>query len=650
MVNFNGVNFSDALYRNLSFNPYVGSIQIKWVMPLSNTVDGQTIGVNYRVINPVDGSIVIPWVKLQYSVNKLSTSIKGSISESFQILTNEQFPNTLLLEIEVPSFRRGNFPPELESSYALSFEGTQPNIVTPNNGMTNVSIGSLRFTDGVISTLITAEKNSTYPSAWNFNPLGIAWNIKNNETGSVVKSGLFPFTFGNASSYGQPFFSSGNTFSSGVLSLVIKDAGGIELSDTILVSLNDTTTPPPPPPPSGSNSYLIAVKAENGLTINGNVTPSDFSFLSDPDIGVSLYNGTITSSQYQEGVPALLTAKQVMDFLFSNLTGETPPPPPTSGDNFQLEFKINNGNVPNQFYVLDSIERDFVISNKPPCAELVNTLSTNETSQGFDFVIGQLYDLCDVGVPPPPEPDTCPIGYHKDPDTGLCVSDDTGDPLPEGDNTCFCLLYTDLSKTCHTLTNADYNEFVTNPIITGITAPVVVDIKSCNSTPQSLEDVRQEMLDNVNNTPNDTVSKEMIIQLPNNFRIENDRLLGDVKYIATNDFNSYWYNKSITSYMQVKTKFNQVLYIKQNALNFTEFERDEEIQFDESANGQDTLFVEFFVKPTGSQRDFTEVVQLTVKGDGQTDTTPKPPEGNLIKAMKGVLFGSIALTLLGSKK
>ena len=106
---------------------------------------------------------------------------------------------------------------------------------------------------------------------------------------------------------------------------------------------------------------------------------------------------------------------------------------------------------------------------------------------------------------------------------------------------------------------------------------------------------------------NDSISTNMVTQQVINFNIVNGRAIGSIRFVATENFNPYWYGKNIFSIVQFKTPngVNILPYVKQNNLRFTETERDEVINFDEDMKGNTRATVESFVwewfdKPTGA--------------------------------------------------
>jgi len=91
-------------------------------------------------------------------------------------------------------------------------------------------------------------------------------------------------------------------------------------------------------------------------------------------------------------------------------------------------------------------------------------------------------------------------------------------------------------------------------------------------------------------TINDLIRDNMIIQQIDYFTIENGRALGQITFTATQNFNPFYYNKTITNLIQFKDRngVNILPTVKQNNLRFTATERTETIQYNEGM--QDNIY------------------------------------------------------------
>ena len=140
----------------------------------------------------------------------------------------------------------------------------------------------------------------------------------------------------------------------------------------------------------------------------------------------------------------------------------------------------------------------------------------------------------------------------------------------------------------------------------------------------------------------DQVSTNMIRQELLNFTIANNRIQGSIKFTATDAFNPYYYNKPITTYLQLKSadlpNWTQISTTnpKSNRLTFTETQRDEVITFDEDAQNLIFVSAESFIDPAMS-----EVFAFTIEAGKEPTIAGKP---GLMGA--GVL-GVIGILMLG---
>ena len=171
-----------------------------------------------------------------------------------------------------------------------------------------------------------------------------------------------------------------------------------------------------------------------------------------------------------------------------------------------------------------------------------------------------------------------------------------------------------------------------------------------------------------------SINSMMISQSVGAFILKDGRLKGEILYIANDSFNSFYYGKNLTSLVQIRSKTGVPIAVKPNNLNFTNTERDERIQIDESVGNFKELIVDFFVwKSTTDLRAFTANKQIQVVEElpppdepdfkpcpigyhkdfsgncVHDDPLPEIPRDKLIDTLKGFLFGTVALSLLARK-
>jgi len=86
--------------------------------------------------------------------------------------------------------------------------------------------------------------------------------------------------------------------------------------------------------------------------------------------------------------------------------------------------------------------------------------------------------------------------------------------------------------------------------------------------------------------PDIIITDNMVTQKIDYFTIENGRAKGQITFTATQNFNPFYYNKTITNIIQFVDRNGENILptVKQNNLRFTATERDETFQYDESMN------------------------------------------------------------------
>ena len=135
----------------------------------------------------------------------------------------------------------------------------------------------------------------------------------------------------------------------------------------------------------------------------------------------------------------------------------------------------------------------------------------------------------------------------------------------------------------------------------------------------------------------------MVTQQVINFNIINGRAVGSIKFVATENFNPYYYNKEIINLVQFKTPNGVTLLVKENRLRFTQTERDEIINYDENIQENTRVTVESFVwewidKPAGA---FSSKYTIDIS----EKEPPKPMTSGFMSA--GVAGAIASLILIG---
>ena len=92
-----------------------------------------------------------------------------------------------------------------------------------------------------------------------------------------------------------------------------------------------------------------------------------------------------------------------------------------------------------------------------------------------------------------------------------------------------------------------------------------------------------------------SINENMITQSIGAFTLKDGKVTGDIIYIAESAFNSYYYNKPVTSIVQIKNQAGNTIKLKTNNLNFTETQRDETITINEGVGDLNAVKIEFYV-------------------------------------------------------
>jgi len=144
--------------------------------------------------------------------------------------------------------------------------------------------------------------------------------------------------------------------------------------------------------------------------------------------------------------------------------------------------------------------------------------------------------------------------------------------------------------------------------------------------------------------PDISITDNMVTQQLINFNIVNGRAVGSIKFVATNNFNPFWYGKNIFNIVQIKDPngANILTHVKENRLNFTEIERDEVISYDEDMQGNTRATVESFVWSSATQPTaFSKMYSIEIS----EAEPPKPITSGFMGA--GVAGAIAGLVLIG---
>ena len=132
-------------------------------------------------------------------------------------------------------------------------------------------------------------------------------------------------------------------------------------------------------------------------------------------------------------------------------------------------------------------------------------------------------------------------------------------------------------------------------------------VKECGSPIPSDQEVQDFY-----NFVDTTIDENMVSQSIGAFTLKDGKVTGKIIYIAESSFNSYYYNKPVTSIVQIKDQAGSTIKLKTNNLNFTETQRDETITINEGVGDVNAVKIEFLV-----WKSLTEPIPFTLKKDDE---------------------------------
>jgi len=144
--------------------------------------------------------------------------------------------------------------------------------------------------------------------------------------------------------------------------------------------------------------------------------------------------------------------------------------------------------------------------------------------------------------------------------------------------------------------------------------------------------------------PDSSITDNMVTQQVINFNIVNGRAVGSIKFVATNNFNPYYYGHNIVNIVKFKDPngVNILTFVKENRLNFTETEPDEIISYNEDMKGNTRATIESFVWSSATApTPFSKMYSIEI-------SEAEPPKPITSGFMGAGIAGAIAgLVLIG---
>lgn len=190
------------------------------------------------------------------------------------------------------------------------------------------------------------------------------------------------------------------------------------------------------------------------------------------------------------------------------------------------------------------------------------------------------------------------------------IDDSTPGPV-EFANTSFSILFFDNTRQSFILDDAQFRLLEDQTTSPDWSIVNVVDSEApINAT---FNQVFDAILTKLATKIDDSVANNMVIQTSSVFEIKDGRVIGDISYEATQNFNPFWFGKALTSIVQIVNENGQILAIKSNDLVFTDVSKTEQITIDEDAGSNKTVKVQFFVWVSQlDARAFSDVKEIEV--------------------------------------
>ena len=227
-------------------------------------------------------------------------------------------------------------------------------------------------------------------------------------------------------------------------------------------------------------------------------------------------------------------------------------------------------------------------------------------------------------------------------------------------NTAFTLTYSDGFSKDYVLDSIE-SQKLADWQIANSPLPIEVGFSNVRSTNENathtfnqvISDLEKKVAELRQKPPEDTISTDMVSQQHGSFKIENDRLTGEILYIANSVFNPFWYSKEIKSVIEIRDESNTIIVTKANSLFFTENERDEKIFIDEFVSSK-KVTINFFVTDDTFFNNFSLSKSIIVE-----EGLPPPPDpltetqGGNDFLTKASIFGIglvLASAVIGKKK
>jgi len=138
---------------------------------------------------------------------------------------------------------------------------------------------------------------------------------------------------------------------------------------------------------------------------------------------------------------------------------------------------------------------------------------------------------------------------------------------------------------------------------------LVIEITSCESVLMDVTDIHEFETFTIPTPPPPppppptpiVITTNMVSQSLGVWKIESDRVIGEILFIANSTFPNFLLGQNIKTFINIVDSNNVTIGVKENTLNFTATERDERIFYNESAFGNQFVKIQTIVTSPDNQ-------------------------------------------------
>ncbi len=160
----------------------------------------------------------------------------------------------------------------------------------------------------------------------------------------------------------------------------------------------------------------------------------------------------------------------------------------------------------------------------------------------------------------------------------------------------------------------------------------------------------------------DTITTDMVTISAGGFELKNDRITGTIDFVATPQFNPFWLNKPIESFIQFRDVNDQVYLFKTQPMTFFSIGTSFTQLVNEPASGNKMVKVQFFTRVSDADiRPFSTTKEFILNDStgcpagmqknpdtGMCEPIPPEPEIEEKNHFTPLIVGALALGFIGS--